>query len=102
MAKQGFTVADIEGMYGRHTATRGQGVASAEPEMDPGETVRLPTGRTEEIWNHHDPQFASDSHAGNYDNDTPDDWRRGGGDGLSDATGKPFFDHSPPRNKMRR
>ena len=45
------------------------------------------------------PQDRESVQAPNYDNDTPNDWRRGGG---ADGGMKPTFDHSPPRDKMRR
>lgn len=37
-----------------------------------------------------EPQAPEDRHGPGYDNDTPNDWRRGGGNGG--AEGKPGFD----------
>ncbi len=91
MARDKITPADVGRMYERRSSVRG-GVSAAEPDLDPGEIGKLPTGRTEQIWNHHDCQFAPDSHDAKYDNDTPNNWLRGAGDGISDATGKPGFD----------
>jgi hypothetical protein len=52
------------------------------------------------------PQAREDRHAANYENDTSEGWLRGA-HGRSDcynedATHRPNFDHSPPRDKMRR
>lgn len=43
------------------------------------------------------PQFEEDKHAPGYDNDTPDNWLRGGG--QNGACGKPGFDSGPSGKK---
>jgi hypothetical protein len=74
--------------------------------MHSGENVKLPTGKIEDAYNHHDNQFAADSHGPGYSNDVLGRWTAGANGPVDcfheDATGKPGFDHSPPRRKMRR
>lgn len=97
-----FTPEDVERMYAKRDSVR-SGATSASPGMDPGENIRLASGKVEPPFNHHDNQFAVDAHGPGYSNDVDENsWLRGGGDGLSDATAKPGFDHSLSRNKMRR
>jgi hypothetical protein len=67
----------------------------SEPSLEPRRSGAFNSNVNQSPEDRHDNRSSPQG----YDNDHPDDWIRGAGE---DATGKPGFDHSPPRNKMRR
>lgn len=68
--------------------------SNSERHPNPPDPSRYPDHR--EI---QQPQAPEDQQGAGYHNDHPNDWVRGAGE---NATRKPDFDHSPPRDKMRR